>query len=416
MPRPRLPRPALTKRSIDAARPAATDRFLWDGSEHGLGIKITPAGSKVFVLQKSVRGRPRRLTLGRYGDLTLEQARRQARHLNGQIAMGRDPMEDARRERADRKREEALSVTMNGLWRRYQDDVILPTNKPATAAKKSRMWHSRVAPALGEVQVRAVTDIEVQKVIRSPMRADAGGRVIGGKAEAANLYRLLHHMFRKALAWGIRPRELGSPLEDMAEPSVPRRERLLSEGEVAALLAELQRSARKRLEAPQVTGVVRAAILTGARISELLNLRWSDVREKEQEMHLPDTKTGFSRRPISGAALEVFRSMGRSPDSDFVFRGVKDQSRPLSYETVEKAFRRLTGRAGMSGCSLHTIRHWFSTMTANSVSNPRVGMALTGHRSHAAYLHYVHGDCDQARTLADHLGRVTAALAAKAGD
>ncbi|MDA8232897.1 MAG: hypothetical protein M0006_16320 [Magnetospirillum sp.] len=60
--------------------------------------------------------------------------------------------------------------------------------------------------------------------------------------------------------------------------------------------------------------------------------------------------------------------------------------------------------------TLHTIRHWFATMTANSVSNPRVGMALTGHKSHAAYMNYIHGDKEQARALADQLAALANGL------
>ena len=53
-------------------------------------------------------------------------------------------------------------------------------------------------------------------------------------------------------------------------------------------------------------------------------------------------------------------------------------------------------------------------MTANGVNNPRVGMALTGHKSHAAYMNYVHGDQDQGRALAEQLAALADALA-KAG-
>jgi hypothetical protein len=53
-------------------------------------------------------------------------------------------------------------------------------------------------------------------------------------------------------------------------------------------------------------------------------------------------------------------------------------------------------------------------MTANSVSNPRVGMAITGHKSYAAYMSYVHGDKEQARALADQLAALATGLA-KAG-
>jgi len=49
------------------------------------------------------------------------------------------------------------------------------------------------------------------------------------------------------------------------------------------------------------SGEFRAAILTGARISELLSLRWEHIRREEMELHLPDTKSGFSRRPMSAA-------------------------------------------------------------------------------------------------------------------
>jgi hypothetical protein len=65
---------------------------------------------------------------------------------------------------------------------------------------------------------------------------------------------------------------------------------------------------------------------------------------------------------------------------------------------------------------MHTIRHWFATMTANSVSNARVGMALTGHKSHAAYTNYLHGDKEQARTLADQLAALANGLAKAASN
>jgi hypothetical protein len=68
MPRPRKSRPPLRKIDIDKAMPGPKDKFLWDGAEHGLGVKITPAGAKVFVFQKVVRNgstsKLKRITLG----------------------------------------------------------------------------------------------------------------------------------------------------------------------------------------------------------------------------------------------------------------------------------------------------------------------------------------------------------------
>lgn len=412
MPRPRMARPPLTKRAIDAAKPQKKDHFLWDGAEHGLGVKVTPAGSRVFILQKHIRGRLRRITLGQYGDLTLDAARTRARQLNGEIASGRDPVADAKAAEEERRRVESAEKTMADLWDRYVAEVVAVENKQSTAAEKNRLWTKRIAPKLGGSKIKDVTDQAVGEVVRSPLRFDLQGRVVAGRAEAGNVYRLLHHLFRKAIGWGLRSRAAGNPLDTVTAPRAPRRERLLTSGEVGALLRTVgEMEAEGATEAAPLIAI-RAAILTGARISEILSLRWAHVRREESELRLPDTKTGFSRRPISAEAMAVLEAAGRAVGSAFVFRSATDPTAPLTYGVVEKVFRRVRERAGVEACSLHSLRHWFATTTANSVSNPRVGMALTGHRSHAAYMNYVHSDREQARTLADQIGTLAVSLAA----
>lgn len=317
---------------------------------------------------------------------------------------------------AERKQVEAeerrrrLERTVNDLWDRYSKEVIAVSNKPRTAADKNRLWKQRIKPALGHLKVQDVTEEDAGAVVRAPLRLDADGRVIGGRAEGGNTYRLLHHMFRKSLLWGLRPREAGNPLENVAEPKPARRERLLAPGELGALLKALDRATAEQSEEPQVITAIRTVILTGARISELLSLEWDHIRPDEMELHLPDTKTGFSRRPISNDTLSVLHGVERVPGSPYVFRSIKTASKPLSYSTCEKAFGRIVQAAGVKNCTLHTIRHWFATATANSVSNPRIGMALTGHRSHAAYMNYIHGDKEQARALADQLAALAKGL------
>jgi integrase len=99
------------------------------------------------------------------------------------------------------------------------------------------------------------------------------------------------------------------------------------------------------------------------------------------------------------------------PGVPYVFRSIKDPRRPLSYHTLEKAFRRIAEAAGVKSCTLHTLRHWVATMTANSVNNPRIGMAITGHKSLSAYMNYVHGDKEKARALADQLATLANSFA-----
>src|SRR5262245_18039153 len=83
----------LTERVVDLIVPQHGDRFVWEGDLKGFGLKVTPAGRKSFVAQYRSRddGRTRRLTIGAYGPLNVEQARSQARMVLGEAAIGKDP-------------------------------------------------------------------------------------------------------------------------------------------------------------------------------------------------------------------------------------------------------------------------------------------------------------------------------------
>src|SRR5262245_64096075 len=84
----------LTKRTIDAIKPDGTDRVVWDDELRGFGVRVKPGGLKSFLIQfRNRQGRSRRLTVGNYGRLTPEEARRQARLLLSDVERGLDPEE-----------------------------------------------------------------------------------------------------------------------------------------------------------------------------------------------------------------------------------------------------------------------------------------------------------------------------------
>src|SRR5258708_1940555 len=96
-------RKTLTKRKLDALRASAVDTFVWDSEVSGFGVKITPPGRKMFLLvyrfPRGRAGRVRRFTIGRYGDITVDQAREVAKAKRGDIARGVDPMATLESER-----------------------------------------------------------------------------------------------------------------------------------------------------------------------------------------------------------------------------------------------------------------------------------------------------------------------------
>ncbi len=99
--------PRITKRSVDAATPDTKDAYLWDDELKGFGLKTTPAGKKVYLVQYRIggrNGRTRRVTIGAHGTLTPEQARVEARRVLGQIASGADPAAERDSRKADTQR------------------------------------------------------------------------------------------------------------------------------------------------------------------------------------------------------------------------------------------------------------------------------------------------------------------------
>ena len=106
--------PKLTKRVVDAGRAAKGETFLWDDELPGFGLRIKASGAKSFLVQyRNANGRSRRLTLGRYGVLTVEEGRREAKLALANVLKGSDPAETRKLERG--------AVTIEALCREYLD-------------------------------------------------------------------------------------------------------------------------------------------------------------------------------------------------------------------------------------------------------------------------------------------------------
>jgi len=178
------------------------------------------------------------------------------------------------------------------------------------------------------------------------------------------------------------------------------RERFLSDAEIGALGAVLRIREGDR---PLAVAAIRLLLLTGCRRSEILTLRWSDLREGA--LFLRDGKTGPRTVWLSRAALEVLDGTGRT--SPWVFPSRKG-GRPLCGEWLVKAWHGIRAEAGLGDVRLHDLRHAYASVALKSGESVVAIGRLLGHRSAETTLKYMH---HADATAAEAAAAVGAALA-----
>jgi hypothetical protein len=131
----------ITKKSVDALASGNRDAYLWDPELKGFGVKVTPRGRKVYLVQYRIggrAGRTRRITLGVHGAITADQARSQAQAVLRQLARGEDPAAA----KDQRKREKNVGALLDQFLSEHADARL----KPRSAAEYRRLVERLVPP------------------------------------------------------------------------------------------------------------------------------------------------------------------------------------------------------------------------------------------------------------------------------
>ena len=151
----------LTERRIRDAKPGPKTRILWDAQVKGLGVRITPAGAKSFILNYYVGGRERRATLARVSEVTLKAARERAGRELAAIRDGEsDPLERRRAAREAPTVNDALARFFGEHAPARMEAGRLTEKTVADYGKQARRY---VGPQLGALQVAKVTRHDVEK-------------------------------------------------------------------------------------------------------------------------------------------------------------------------------------------------------------------------------------------------------------
>lgn len=356
----KLPTLNFSKARIDALPIPPTGRRVeyQDERTPGLALRVFSTGAKTFLVRRVVAGKQERIKLGRYPDITIDQARRMAAKTTGAIADGRNPNAD--------KRALSSEITLGELFNRYLEEH-------AKARKKSwRKDGAQFRLYLAPWRNRKLSTISASDVCALHSRLGTNN----GRYAANRLLALISALFNRAIDLGWKGDNPASRVARFRERS---RDRFLDADELVRFFQAL---------AEEPNDVIRdfllLALLTGARRSNVLEMRWEQVNLEKAIWRIPDTKSGDSHTvPLVPEALEILKQRKahaetredcRAEEKPWVLPG-----RGEAGHLVEpaKAWRRICERAGLKDVRIHDLRRTLgSWQAASGASLPVIGKTL----------------------------------------
>lgn len=321
----------------------SSQAFYRDSVIAGFGLRVTSGGAKSFIVEKRVDGRVKRKTLGRYGNLTVEQARKEAQKFLGKVASGVDPIREGQEKRARR-------ITLNDA---FQDYLATRKNlKPNTLNDYKRSMKEMFK----DWQTRALSDISRDMVItrhaeygaRSPARADNGMRI---------LRAIFNHALQRYQDASGKPFLVANPVEVLSHQrawyKVERRQTLIKDHQLKAWY-----EATMQLNNQTTRDYLHLVLLTGLRRTEAATLTWEQVDFKEKTLTITETKNSrIHRLPFSDAIEELLQRRFDEKSSPFVFPSDSERGHLSEPRT---AIARVTKLSGVT-FTLHDLRRTFIT-------------------------------------------------------
>jgi len=299
----------LNKTNLDRlATPETGYQIHWDEKLAGFGVRVTPTGAKSFIFQKRIQGKEKRITLGRYGELTAEQARKEAVKLAGQIATGTDPI-------AEKKERELKAVTLGQAYADYlkaRKDL-----KPKTLDDYGRAMNKSFA----DWQKKPLLSITKDMVAKR--HTQLGEK--NGEAWANLSMKVLRAVFNfaKGQYEDSQGRSLvtENPVQRLSQSRawyrVERRQTVIKAQDLGAWFEGVSQLPNQTLR-----DYLLLVVLTGLRKNEAAKLEWADVDLNGKTLTVRDTKNHTDHTlPLSDFLFDMLSRRKATASNAYVFPG-----------------------------------------------------------------------------------------------
>ncbi len=375
----------LSDTAIRAAKPREKPYKMGDAG--GLFLLVQPTGGKLWRLKYRVHGKEKKLALGTYPAVSLQQARQLRDEAKTELETGKDPSREKKR-RALQAREEA-SNTFDSVAAEYfskRKAVGKDRWAPATAAKNDWLL-TLLLPDLGTVPIGEIQPIEVLASVR---KIEAKGNL----ETARRTMQLASSIFRHAVATA---KLKSDPTRDirgaLATPEAKPRAAILEPGPLGELLRAIDGYSGHYT----TKYALQIAPHVFLRPGELRMARWPEVDFEAAVWRIPASRTKMRKPhtvPLSQQVLTMLRELWavRPMADSLLFPSVRATSRPISENTLNAALRRMGYTS--EEVSSHGFRSTASTLL-NEARHPETGAPLWS--ADAIEKALAHGDADNVR-------------------
>ena len=386
---------AIDKLHYDPSGPSR--QVLWDAKQRGLGVRVTPAGGRQYVLLYRRHGRSHLMSLGPVSDFrNVTDARdNAAEHLRQLRREDVDPLVARRRGRAA-----GTCAEMFARWLVYVGCKCAPSTKQDYTALVQRFLN----PEIGGHRPADVTRGELRRM--HARLTDQRGKVTANRTL---------QILRAAYNWQLRqdddtlPAVFANPVKGIEFHREKPRDEYLRPDELPLIAREIEAESD-----PWARAFLWLAILTGARGGELVKLRWDDVHLDRAELVLRETKnkTDF-RMKLAGPAVKVLESLPRA--GAFVFPPRRSDGDAPYMAKPRTAWAALLKRAGITRqVTLHDVRRSVGVLlSSRGFSAEQIARQLN-HESNITSRVYVRIADQVQQRMADELGRASLAIPALA--
>lgn len=300
----------LTKNVVEGATlPEKGQLFLWDFETRGFGVRLTPTG-RTYIAQGRVNGISRRVSLGRHGVITLQEARKKAQKELSDMLGGKDPA-------IEKKRAEAYSKTLREIAGEYLKD----RSDMKESSRADILKH--VNKAFSTWADRPAVEITRDKVLEKFRELSERGPAQANQA-FRNLRAILNYA-RAAYRPDDKPLMVENPVSVLSDTKLwnkvkPRSGRIPTDkiGKAWNTLRALRASPGETIITHILTDAVSFLLLTGARWSEMAGLAFEHIDLDEKWWDIPDPKNRVPVKfPLSKVAVEILST--RPKTSQWVF-------------------------------------------------------------------------------------------------